>query len=234
MTSKDSFVLFTSYSRKVQRLNMEQRGVLFTAILAHENGEDMPEMDDATAMAFDFICDDLDENRRRYEERCAKSKGSAEKRWNDRMQTDATVCERMPTHANACERMRTDANDADNDNDMNNDSDNDLKDKKKSTRKARPTREEVREYCLERKNTVNPDQFFDYYESQKWKKANGRPVEDWKACVRTWECREKEREKERPTIKAVKQNQFTAFEDRHSYDFDSLAGILSQPVGGVL
>lgn len=229
MTSKDSFVLFTSYSRKVQRLNMEQRGVLFTAILAHESGEDMPEMDDATAMAFDFICDDLDENRKRYEEKCERNRKIATER-EERKATNAN--ERTREDANVHERTRTYTNATDNDNDMNNDSDNDLKDKKKS--KARPTREEVREYCLERKNTVNPDQFFDYYESQKWKKANGRPVEDWKACVRTWECREKERGKERPTIKAVKQNQFTAFEDRHSYDFDSLAGILSQPVGGVL
>jgi hypothetical protein len=50
-----------------------------------------------------------------------------------------------------------------------------------------PTLEEVREYCEERKNNIDPEYFIDYYASQQWKKANGRPVADWKACVRTWE-----------------------------------------------
>ena len=50
-----------------------------------------------------------------------------------------------------------------------------------------PTLDEVQEYCRERNNNVDAESFIDYYASQKWKKANGRPVEDWKACVRTWE-----------------------------------------------
>ena len=58
-------------------------------------------------------------------------------------------------------------------------------DKKK--RFTPPSVEEVRAYCQERKNGVDPEAFVDYYSSQKWKKANGRPVEDWQACVRTWE-----------------------------------------------
>lgn len=106
-------------------------------------------------------------------------------------------------------------------------------DKKRGTRMARPTLEEVREYCKQRGNSIDAEQFIAFYDSKGWK-VGGSPMKSWKAAVITWEKREKEREKERPTIKAVKQNQFTAFEDRHSYDFDSLAGILSQPVGGVL
>jgi hypothetical protein len=54
-----------------------------------------------------------------------------------------------------------------------------------------PTLEEVREYCEERKNNIDPEYFIDYYASQQWKKANGRPVADWKACVRQWESKEK-------------------------------------------
>jgi len=64
-------------------------------------------------------------------------------------------------------------------------------DTKKSTPKKRrfvpPTVDEVKEYCAERKNNVNAERFIDYYSSQNWKKANGRPLEDWKAAVRTWE-----------------------------------------------
>lgn len=50
-----------------------------------------------------------------------------------------------------------------------------------------PTLEEVKAYCSERKNNIDAEHFIDYYSSQHWKKANGRPLEDWKAAVRTWE-----------------------------------------------
>ena len=64
------------------------------------------------------------------------------------------------------------------------DKEKDIKDNK---RFVPPTVEEVRSYCKERGNQVDAERFIDYYSSQKWKKANGRPVADWKACVRQWE-----------------------------------------------
>ena len=49
---RDSFVIYTNYGRKTQKLTMEQRGYLFTAILAYECGEELPELDDMTATAY--------------------------------------------------------------------------------------------------------------------------------------------------------------------------------------
>lgn len=63
--------------------------------------------------------------------------------------------------------------------------------KKSNSKFVAPTLEEVKAYCDERENGINAQAFIDYYASQKWQKANGRPVADWKACVRTWEQREK-------------------------------------------
>ena len=50
----------------------------------------------------------------------------------------------------------------------------------------RPTVEEVREYCKERGNQVDPERWFDYYTSNGWK-VGKNPMKDWKAAVRTWE-----------------------------------------------
>ena len=50
-----------------------------------------------------------------------------------------------------------------------------------------PTLEEVRAYCEERHNTVDPQRFIDYYTANGWVQSKGKPVKDWKACVRTWE-----------------------------------------------
>lgn len=59
--------------------------------------------------------------------------------------------------------------------------------KPKKARFVPPTKEQVAEYCRERNNNIDAEAFIDYYSSQKWKKANGQPLTDWKAAVRTWE-----------------------------------------------
>ena len=50
-----------------------------------------------------------------------------------------------------------------------------------------PTVEMVRAYCDERKNTIDPEQFIDYYESNGWLVGNKGKMKNWQASVRTWE-----------------------------------------------
>lgn len=50
----------------------------------------------------------------------------------------------------------------------------------------KPTVEEIKEYCGERSNSVNPSTFFDFYESKGWYVGKNK-MKDWKAAVRTWE-----------------------------------------------
>ena len=56
----------------------------------------------------------------------------------------------------------------------------------KRKRFVKPTLSEIEQYCIERKNNVNAEQFFDYYESNGWK-VGKNSMKDWKAAVRTWE-----------------------------------------------
>ena len=50
----------------------------------------------------------------------------------------------------------------------------------------KPSLDEVAEYCKERGNNVNPENFIDHYTANGWK-VGGNPMKDWKASVRTWE-----------------------------------------------
>ena len=52
----------------------------------------------------------------------------------------------------------------------------------------KPSIEEIREYCLNRNNKVDAEQFYDFYESNGWMVGKNR-MKDWKAAVRTWEKR---------------------------------------------
>ena len=56
---------------------------------------------------------------------------------------------------------------------------------------VKPTIEEVRAYCRDRGNTIDPEAFVAYYESKGWKVGTA-PMRDWKAAVITWERRRKE------------------------------------------
>jgi hypothetical protein len=58
--------------------------------------------------------------------------------------------------------------------------------RKKTEKFKKPTIEEIREYCRERKNTVDPDRFYNFYESKGWMIGKNR-MKDWHAAVRTWE-----------------------------------------------
>lgn len=55
---------------------------------------------------------------------------------------------------------------------------------------TKPTLEEVRAYCAERRNTVSPEKFLDYYEANGWR-VGRNPMKDWRAAVRNWEQNEK-------------------------------------------
>ena len=51
----------------------------------------------------------------------------------------------------------------------------------------KPTIEEIRDYCLERKNNIDPEYFFNKYESTGWVDKNGNKMKSWKATIVTWE-----------------------------------------------
>lgn len=55
---------------------------------------------------------------------------------------------------------------------------------------VKPTVEEIAAYCSERKNGIDPQAFFDFYESKGWK-VGAVKMKDWRASVRTWEQRHK-------------------------------------------
>ena len=61
-----------------------------------------------------------------------------------------------------------------------------------------PSLEEVKAYCVERKNGVDPQAFIDFYTSKGWK-IGKEPMKDWQAAVRTWERREPQNKKQYTT-----------------------------------
>ena len=56
----------------------------------------------------------------------------------------------------------------------------------KRKRFEKPSISDIKQYCMERNNNIDANQFYDYYESNGWK-VGKNSMKDWKAAVRTWE-----------------------------------------------
>ena len=69
----------------------------------------------------------------------------------------------------------------------------------KSKRFYPPTIDEVKQYCEERKNNIDPMAFIDFYSSKGWMIGKNR-MKDWKAAVRTWERKRKEQSKAESSV----------------------------------
>lgn len=88
------------------------------------------------------------------------------------------------------------------------------KDIKRSAAFVKPTLEQIKEYCQERRNNVDPEVFFDFYESKGWMVGKNK-MKDWKACVRTWERSETRSKQPESNPKIHNYNE-------RDYDFDEL------------
>ena len=72
---------------------------------------------------------------------------------------------------------------------------------------VKPTLDEVKAYCDERLNNIDPQQFIDFYESNGWR-VGSNPMKDWKAAIRTWEARRKNEPKKPSTPSPSSQKRY--------------------------
>ena len=99
----------------------------------------------------------------------------------------------------------------------NNNDNNENNDNNKNNNRAfvKPTVEEVRAYCEERKNNIDAESFVDFYESKGWMIGKNK-MKDWKSAVRTWERSRKQ------SNTGVETNKKIHNYDERDYDFDEL------------
>lgn len=133
----DSFIIYTSYLKIFEQLTDAQLGQLTRHMLSFAKTGEEPNIEDPIVkLSFAFIKDDMERNKRKYEEKCERLRANARKRWDNKKQLDAEagegiqkhtdVYKSMQMHANAQIAMHNDneyVNDNDNDNEYDNDND---------------------------------------------------------------------------------------------------------------
>jgi len=172
---KKSCVLYDSWGELIANLPDEMAGQLIKQIITYAFDMPQPDIDNpAISAMFAMVKTKLDEDSEKYQAKVDRLKNNSE-RYRYEI---GTISER-------------------NQNDISGVSDSvsvsvsnkDIKEKEQKKKFIKPSVEEVRAYCQERNNGVNPEAFIDFYESKGWKVGN-QPMKDWKAAIRTWEKRD--------------------------------------------
>lgn len=211
MADKKSIVVYEGWASMILNLPDEMAGDLIKNLLAYAFKGEEPETDNpAIGAILVMMKDKLDEDAAKYEEtvkqRSEAGKKAMQKRWSatEEITEDSKAITKdngVITNDNAVKERITKITDSVSVSDSVSDSvsvsesdtvpPTEVK-KERATRKrfAPPSIEEVAAYCRERGNNVDPETFVDFYSSKGWK-VGKEPMKDWRACVRTWEKRDR-------------------------------------------
>ena len=97
MGQLEYFPCFHSYRRRTKNLTDQEVGRLFRALLEYSETGEAPELTGRESIAFDFIADDIDRARERYDDSCRKNAENVKKRWS---KEDTTEYERIQSYEN--------------------------------------------------------------------------------------------------------------------------------------
>ena len=176
--------IFFDWLDTTQDLTAEEKGNLIDAVVSYAAGFEYEHLlSGASKIAFRFLKGQVDRN-------AAISDIRRQARENKKAQETSS---NNKTEQNITNDNKTEQTQSNSQNKNNN------KNKKENKNERNgftpPTLDEVRQYCQERRNGINPQYFIDYYAARGWELSNGKKVKDWRACIRTWENRDRQQGK---------------------------------------
>ena len=181
MGSQPGIVLYHAEYKNVRDiLSQSQKGDLLDALMTFgETGEIYTGDDPLVNMAFNIHASAIRRTEEKYLNRCQRNAENIRKRWEKQKTASDTIeYDRIPTDTTGYKQGETKTK-------------TETKTEKKRNIFIPPTVEQVAEYCQERGNTINAQQFVDYYEARGWELKQGQKMKDWKASVRTWESNQR-------------------------------------------
>jgi hypothetical protein len=171
---REYFKSYHSYIEAMEQLNDTECGRLYRACLQYSKLGTVPELRGNERFIFPSMKSQIDRDIESYKSLCETNRQNGS----------------LGGQANATERYRTLPNGGETDKEKAKEK---IKEKTKENtgdiahpRFTPPTIEEVRAYCQERGNRVDPQRFIDFYTSNGWKVGKNQ-MKDWQASVRTWE-----------------------------------------------
>jgi hypothetical protein len=226
--TRDSFIFYRSFFSATKHLNQVEKAQLFEAICSYALDGNISLLEGTPQGMFELIKPQLDANRKRFENGCKKKQKISKTEAKNKQtisKDEANV--NVNVNVNHNEECKSELI---NDNLNNNSKGVEIDtvklmeiDKIKTKRFIKPNIQEIKDYCLERKNNVDVNKFFNYYEANGWK-VGKNAMKDWKACIRTWEGNDYNK----PQISQPKQSFMTKQQIQEQRDKDIYARLIQQ------
>ncbi|MDP3447882.1 MAG: DUF6291 domain-containing protein [Eubacteriales bacterium] len=226
--AREYFNAYHSYLEAIEPLNDAERGRLFTACLYYSMTGEVLELRGNERFAFAGMKSQIDRDSKQYENRCETNRKNGslggQTKPSERYQTLPNATERYPAPPKEKEKAKEKEKTKEKENGNSAD---------KPRRFTKPTVVEIRDYCRERRNGIDPQRFFDFYEAKGWRVGN-QPMKDWQAAVRTWEGREPAKSPDcgtsnpfkRMLMEEARRNGQSGMHEDFSDTADSLSGFL--------
>ena len=204
---RDGFIFYESFRSAMKELPAETQVLLYNALADYALYDSVPEFgDDGIARGFFALMrPQIDANNRR---RDAGARGGrpAKSADDDGCEAPQETCEEpnvnlSETIAKPCDNQtvtKAEPKEKEKGNSKANANANANANAKGNARSASvdkprcfaiPTVEEIRAFCVERGNGIDPQRFYNYYEAKGWL-IGSQPMKNWQAAVRSWEGRE--------------------------------------------
>lgn len=180
-------LIYDSWLLTFSVMSDEAAGLLIKAIAAHVLGSEL-ELPESMRLSAAKMFEQIDADRKHYDDKCLKLAENRTKGVQKKSNEEQLISNDEQLKGNSNSNSKSNSNSI-----VSNETIKEIL-SKESTKKAAPrflppSVEEVRAYCQERKNNVDPEGFVNFYSSKGWKIGN-QSMKDWKAAVRTWEKRE--------------------------------------------
>ena len=177
---RESFVFHAEY---IEDLPDEYKARFIEYTVKYGLPGQSPEIEDGTleSTVWKKIARRIDAEAEKYKEISEKRKEAAQKRYQQYQQRTKPVREEPAKTEQTEQKVATPEESP---------AESQTAKPKKAAAFVKPTVEEIAEYCSERKNGIDPQAFYDFYESKGWK-VGAAKMKDWRASVRTWEQRRK-------------------------------------------
>ena len=192
MANRKSCVIYDSWAEMIVNMPDDTAGQLIKNMMKYvfDKGETEFTSPEVQAM-FCMIKAKLDEDTIKYQAKVERLNDNASK--SERNRNDiGTISNRNRNDIGGVSdsvSVSDSVTVSDSESDTDTESPSETKKREARARFTPPTVEQVKEYCDERGNGVNPETFVDFYASKGWK-VGRNPMKDWKASVRTWEKRD--------------------------------------------
>ena len=182
--NRKSFIVHKDSLVILDEMSNEQAGIFIKSIKFYQEKGCLPELDFGLKMAITPFINQFQRDEEIYKKTCEARREAGSLGGKQKVANASKSYQKV---AKVADNDSKNESESESKSENKNESESEIKNNPDKTKRfIKPNIQEIKDYCLERKNNVDVNKFFNYYEANGWK-VGKNAMKDWKACIRTWE-----------------------------------------------